>query len=84
MPSKNKVTILEGIKRLLVVALVMFLDVLICFSVAGVMLLQLLSAGVEKHISLVAAILIAVGIQLFIVYHHKLRTYINNGAGSNE
>jgi hypothetical protein len=72
-------------KRLLVVALMMFVNVFICFSVAGVVLLELLSiTNIEKHVCLIIAILTAIGVQLFIVYHHKLRNYINNGAGSNE
>lgn len=78
-------TIINFTKRLLVVILMMFLNVFICFSTAGMVMLQLLnSTSIDRRLCLIAAIMTAIGVQLFIVYHHKLRHYIDNGAGSNE
>lgn len=79
----NKVV--DIISRLLVIILTTFLNVFICFSVAGVVLLQLVANSKEKTlIPLIVACLVAIGVQLYIVFYHKIRTYINQGADSNE
>jgi len=81
--------ILENLKRLLwalpVIFFVTIIDILITFSTAGVVLLELLSAGVNKYLSLGVAILIAIGVTVYIRLSHKIRDHIKNiGANINE
>ena len=71
--------------RLAVVLLTTLINVFICFSVAGVVLLRLVESSKEKTpFHLIVAILVAIGVQLYIVFYHKIRNYINQGAGPNE
>jgi F0F1-type ATP synthase membrane subunit a len=60
--------------------LVVFANVLIAFSTAGVVLVQLLAAGYNKHASLGVALLVAIGVHAYIVWNHKIRNYIKQGA----
>ena len=60
--------------------LVVFANVFIAFATAGVVLIQLLAAGYNKHVSLGAALLVAVGVHAYIVWNHKIRDFIKQGA----
>jgi uncharacterized membrane protein len=71
-------------KKLLAIIPAIFLialcNVFIAFTTSGVVLIQLLAIGINKHVSLVAAILTAIGIHAYIVWNHKIRDYIKQGA----
>jgi succinate dehydrogenase hydrophobic anchor subunit len=58
------------------IILVVFTNVFIAFSTAGVVLIQMLAAGCNKHVSLGAALLVAVLVHSYIVWNHKIRDYI--------
>lgn len=59
--------------------------VFICFSTAGVVMLQLLAAGTNKYLALGMAILVAIACSAFIAFNHKIRNFINNrGANTDE
>lgn len=62
------------------VFLMVLCNVFIAFSAAGVVLLQMLSSGINKHICLGVSLLIAVGVHIYIAYNHKIKNYINQGA----
>jgi hypothetical protein len=70
------------INRLLLVVpiiiLLTFANVFIGMATAGVVLLQLLSSGLDKYLSLAIAILIAIGVHAYIIFNHKLRNYIKD------
>jgi len=51
-------------------------NIFIAFSTAGVVMLQLLAAGFNKHLTLGVAILVAIGVHAYIVFNHKIRDYI--------
>jgi putative flippase GtrA len=51
-------------------------NVLICFSTAGVVMLQLLAAGTNKYLALVIAILVAAACNAYITFSHKIREFI--------
>ena len=79
------------IARLLAVVPAIFMmtmaNVFIGFTVAGVVLLQMITNGVNKHVSLATAILVAVAVHLYIIFNHKIRAYINKhsqGTTENE
>lgn len=58
------------------IVLVALCNVFIAFSTAGVVLLQLLESGTNKHVALGVAILIAIGVHVYIAWNHKIRDYI--------
>lgn len=60
------------------VTLMVLSNIFICFSVAGVVLMQLLSLGVERYLSLGVACLVAIGVHFYIAFNHKIREYINS------
>lgn len=66
------------------IALMVLANVFICFSVAGVVLMQLLSSGFERYLSLGVAILVAIGVHAYIAFNHKIREYINSRGVINE
>lgn len=72
----------DNVHRMLqVIAAVCFLalgSLLIGFATSGVVMLQLLAAGVNKYISLGVAVLVAIGCNVFIIFNHKIRSFINN------
>lgn len=55
-------------------------DVFIACSAAGVVLVQLLAFGHNKYLSLIAALLIAVGVHIYLIKSHKIREFIKQGA----
>jgi len=59
-----------------VIVLVTLANVFIAFSTAGVVLVQLLAAGINKHLSLGVALLVAIGVHTHIVFYHKIRNFI--------
>lgn len=68
-------------KMLQVLAAVCFLalgSLLICFATSGVIMLQLLASGVNKYVSLVVAIVVAILVNLFLMFNHKIRDFIKN------
>jgi succinate dehydrogenase hydrophobic anchor subunit len=73
--SKKLLGLLHAIPAIL---LVTFINVFICFTTAGVILIQLLAAGYNKYLSLGVALLVAIGCHAWIVYNHKLRDYIKS------
>lgn len=70
--------------RLLAIIPAIFLialcNVFIAFATAGVVLIQLLESGLNKHVSLGVSILIAIGVHAYIAWNHKIRDYIKQGA----
>jgi hypothetical protein len=72
----------EHINRLLqVIAAVCFLalgSLLICFATSGVIMLQLLAAGVNKYVCLGVAIVVAIGCNMFLIFNHKIRDFIKH------
>lgn len=65
------------------ILLMTFINVFICFTVAGTVMLELLAAGGgNKHPYFVlgVAILVAIGTHCWIVFNHKLRAYIKQGS----
>ena len=69
--------LLAVIPALMLVALC---NVFIAFSTSGLVLLQLLASGVNKHVSIGVSILVAIGVHAYIVLNHKIRDYIKQGA----
>jgi len=66
------------VTRLAVVLLTTLINVFICFSVAGVVMLRLVESSKEKTpFPLIVAILVAIGVQFYIVFYGKIRSYIN-------
>ena len=75
----------KDIIRLLSVIPAMFLFVLInvfiCYTVSGTVLIDLLDHGYNKYFFLGAAILTAVGVYTYMYYYQKIRDIMyNNGA----
>lgn len=61
------------------ILLMTFINVFICFTVAGTVMLELMATGGgNKHpyVTLGVAILVAIGTHCWIVFNHKLRAYI--------
>lgn len=58
------------------IMLVALCNVFIAFATAGVVLLQLLDSGVNKHIALAVALLIAIGVHAYVAWNHKIRDFI--------
>jgi hypothetical protein len=59
--------------------LVVLANAFISICTAGVVLIQLLARGYNKDLSLGAAILIAVGVHVYLVWNHKIRNFIKQG-----
>lgn len=59
------------------------MNVFITFAVAGIVMLELVTAG-HSRIALGAAILTAVIVYTWIVFNHKLRAYIKKQETLNE
>jgi hypothetical protein len=60
--------------------LIVLADVFIACSTAGIVLVQLLASGHNKYFSLITAILIAVGVHIYLRHSHKIRKFIKQGA----
>ena len=65
------------------ILLVTFANVFISFTVAAVVMVQLITTGHHKYLSLGVAILTAIVTHCYIVFNHKIRNYIKQGE-SNE
>jgi hypothetical protein len=78
---------LSKLNRLLAVfpalLLLTFANVFIGFSTAGVVLIQLLASGTNKYLALTTAVIVAIGVHVYIAYNHKLRNFIENN-GENK
>ncbi len=61
------------------ILLVTFANVFISFTVAAVVMVQLITTGHNKYLSLGVAILTAIFTHLYIVFNHKIRNYIKQG-----
>lgn len=59
--------------------LVVLANVFISCCTAGVVLIQLLARGYNKDLSLGMAILIAVGVHVYLMWNHKIRNFIKQG-----
>lgn len=61
-----------------IAALVIFtvLNVFICFSTAGLVLLQLLASGTNRYCALALSIVVAVGSYAYLIFNHKIRNFI--------
>ena len=81
VPKSNLSRLLAVIPAIILITTA---NVLIGFTTAGVVLLQLLALGTNKYLSLIAAILVAIGVHAYIVFNHKLRAYIKNQGELNE
>lgn len=54
------------------------INVFICSIVSQSILINLISAGVERHLALAIALFIAIGTYSYIVFYNKIRIYIKN------
>jgi hypothetical protein len=61
------------------ILLVTFANVFISFTVAAVVMLQLITSGHNKYLALGVAVLVAVVTHFYIVFNHKIRDYIKQG-----
>lgn len=59
-------------------------NVFIGFTVAGVVLLQMMSSGANKYVALLTAIMVALAVNGYIIFNHKLRAYIKNQGVVND
>ena len=68
------------------ILLMTFINVFICFTVAGTVMLELLAGGGSKYpyLCLGTAILVAIGVHCWIVFNHKLRAYIKQQGNVDE
>jgi F0F1-type ATP synthase membrane subunit a len=66
------------------ILLVVLSNVFITMSTAGVVLIQLVATGHNKQLSLGVAILVAILVHMYLMWNHKIRNYIKQGAKSNE
>ena len=73
----------QGLLRLLemipLILLITLIEMGICFAVAGIVLLELMK-GVGRqypYIALVIAIVVAIFVQGWLLFNHRLRAYIN-------
>jgi len=53
-------------------------NVLICSITSQTVFIQLIACGVEKHIALIIAIVVAIGTYSYIVFYHRIRYFIEN------
>lgn len=74
---RDKVT--QFLAILPAILLVTFANVFISFTVAAVVMLQLITGGHNKYLSLGVAILVAIVTHFYIVFNHKIRNYIKHG-----
>lgn len=54
------------------IILTTILNVFICFSAAAVVIIQMLSHGYDSTLSLISGICIAISVQAYIIFNHKL------------
>jgi hypothetical protein len=68
------------------ILLLTFANTFIGFMTAGGVFLLLYNkeGGVEKHLALGAAVVVAIAVHAYIVFNHKLRDYIRNQGKTNE
>lgn len=66
------------------ILLLVFMNVFIALSSAGIVLIQLLANGYNKYISLGVSILVVFGVHIYIMYSHKLRDYITKQGATDE
>jgi len=57
-------------------ALLTLATVLICFTFAFTVEIEMLASGFNKYLSLGVAILSAIGCNIFLVFNHKIRNFI--------
>lgn len=60
--------------------LVTLADVFISCSAGAIVLFQLMSSDRNKYLSLIAALLTAVGVHIYLFKSHKIRNFIKQGA----
>jgi len=68
----------KALQSIAAFCLLVLANVLICFSTAGVVMLQLLAAGTNKYLALTIAILVAAACNAYITFNHKIRQFIND------
>ena len=72
---------ISALKKLLLVVPMMFIlamvHTFVCFVCAGFVDLQLVVMGVNKTLALAAAVVVALGIHIFIVWNYKIRDFID-------
>lgn len=77
-----------GLSRLMAtlpaILLITFVNVFICFTTAGMVLVQLLASNTNRYVALGLSILVAVGVHLYIVFNHKIRDYIKQQGSTDE
>ena len=80
-PSTNKLTLVAVI----VIFVTNIINAGVSTASAGVAMIELLSFGVHRYVSLGLAILLAVFVFLYITYNYKIHDFIKNqGADNNE
>lgn len=70
--------LLEKIAILLMMSL---FDVLITMTTSSTTMLFLINAGVEKHISLIVSIILALLVLTYLRFNHKIRNYLLSKQG---
>jgi len=68
----------KALQSIAAFCLLVLANVLICFSTAGVVMLQLVAAGTNKYLALIIAILVAAACNAYIAFNHKIRQFIND------
>ena len=68
--------LLKLIKAILIISLLTLINTIICFTVSGIVLLQLISLGCNLYLALAIAVLVAVAVYLHINFNHKLLSLI--------
>jgi hypothetical protein len=65
-----------------IVILITFIEVIICFSTASLVMLELMPKFGQHYPNavLVAAIITAIGTQAWLLFNHKIRKYLKNGS----
>lgn len=68
------------------ILLVTFIEVIICFATATLIMLELMPklGSQHPHVVLGIAIMTAVATHFWIIFNHKIRTYIKTRSSQNE
>ena len=68
----------RAIQAIVVACLLALGTVLICFTVAFVVEIELLASGCNRYVCLLLAVLTGVACNAFIVFNHKIREFIKS------
>lgn len=79
----NVVKILSAVPAMVIMVLC---NTIIGLTISGLVMIEMLSAGCNKYLSLAVAMVVAIVVHLYVAFNHKLREYIkkSQGAANNE